>query len=109
MAVGVAVPNAAVLAVDQELGALIPGDRAGLRDGRRLRVVHGHGALSARAADRPPALMRHNVLISFGHWDLCLKKTIAGVFLQRRRLFRGWVPDRQIPKFFCPDLPAEEP
>ena len=51
---------------------LMARDRAGLVDGRRLGVVNRGGALGAGAADGPPSLMRHNMLISLGHLGFSL-------------------------------------
>jgi hypothetical protein len=79
--VGVALPDAAVGAVDQELGALVAGDRAGLIDGGGLGIVDRRGALSPGAPYGPTGVMRDNMLISLGHLEITLEQLTAGVFL----------------------------
>lgn len=64
---GVALTDATVGAVDQELGALVAGDGTGLIDGGGLSIVNRGGALSPGAPYGPAIVTRDNMLISLGH------------------------------------------
>ena len=67
---GIALPDAPVLAMDEKFGPLIARDLAGHLDGRLLRPVHGAGAAVAGPSDSPPLIMRDHVLIAFAHRNL---------------------------------------
>lgn len=100
MAVGVAFPDAAVGAVDQELGALVAGDRARLIDGGGLGIVDRRGTLSPGAPYGPTAIMRDNMLISLGHLEITLEQMTAGRFLHGGRLLSQQSPDSEFLKYF---------
>ncbi|KAF0098946.1 MAG: Uncharacterized protein FD144_4021 [Rhodospirillaceae bacterium] len=99
MAVGVALPDAAVGAVDQELGALVAGDGAGLIDGGGLGIVDRRGALGPGAPYGPTAVTRDNMLISLGHFEITLEQLTAGGFLHGGRLLSRQSPDSEFPKY----------
>jgi hypothetical protein len=44
------------------------GDRSSLIDGGGLGVMDGGGAVGTGTANGPAAFVRHNMLISFGHF-----------------------------------------
>ena len=67
---GVALPDAAISAVDEELRPLIPGDMAGRLDSFPLRCVDGVRPTAPRSADCPAFVVRDYVLIALTHRNL---------------------------------------
>ena len=65
VAVGVAFPDTAVPAVDEQFAALISSDLARGLDGLVLGLMYRTGALTAGPADSPSAIVRNDMLISF--------------------------------------------
>lgn len=64
MSVGVALADAAVLAVKQGFGPLLPGDGLGLLPGFALGLEYGARGAVPFGLHRPATLMHHHVLVS---------------------------------------------
>ena len=60
----VALPNAPILAVDEEFGPLVPRDLTSGVDRFRLRLVHRRGPLIPGPSNGPAAMMRNNMLVA---------------------------------------------
>ena len=65
VSVGVAFPDTAVPAVDEQLAALIPSDLSRGIDGLMLGLVYRTGALTAGPTDSPSTIVRNDMLITF--------------------------------------------
>ena len=76
VAVGVAFPDTAVPAVDEQLAALIPSDLSRGIDGLMLGLVYRTGALTAGPPDSPSAIVRNDMLITFCHVNLPIQKEL---------------------------------
>ena len=81
---GVAIPDTAVPAVDEQFAVLIPSDLTRGINGLALGPVDRSGTLTTGSADGPSAIVRNNVLITFRHVNLLIQK----VFLPDHPCFR---------------------
>jgi hypothetical protein len=68
--VGVALPDAAVPAVHEEFGILVPGDLPPGINRILLGLVDGAGPAATGSPNGPSVLMWHNVLVAASHCNL---------------------------------------
>jgi hypothetical protein len=83
VAVRIAFPNPAVATVNEQLGALVPGDLPRAIDSLPLGAMNRAGPLAAGATDGPAIGVGYNVLISLAHMSLLIIAQTASSLLFR--------------------------
>ena len=89
IAIGVGIKDLAVGPMDDQLDALVLGEVPSLLDRLILRSVRGRNTLGAFPANRPAAVMRHDVVILFGHEHLLDRIEIGKGSSSPQLLIRG--------------------